>query len=86
VLHGTATPRELFGPGAATYPNVVFTIDAGATVRKSTGTGVSNFRPRLEMAGTFDVLSGSISIQGTCAMSGNKTGPGAVTGSCGSFP
>ena len=87
LQHATVSPAEFFvASGAATPPHNVITVDAGGTVRKTVGTGVSNFRARFEMAGTFDVLSGSINIQGTCAMSGNKTGAGAVTGNCGNFP
>ncbi|MND09487.1 hypothetical protein D3C83_328560 [compost metagenome] len=55
-------------------------------MRKTVGTGVSNFRTRFEMAGVFDSQVGTINIQGTCAMTGSKIGNGGLTGSCGNFP
>lgn len=87
VQHVTTTPRELFALGQLNPPHVPFTFEAGSTLRKSSGTGVSNFRPRFFMSGSFDVLSGSVNIQGQCTASGvTKTGSGSVTGNCGSFP
>ncbi len=85
IQHGIITPRELFALGSATPPNVVFTIDAGGTIRKTAGSGVSNLRSRILMSGNFSALSGTINVQGTCVMSGTKSGPGSVTGQCGTF-
>ena len=84
IQHG-ATNREMFGTGAVTPPNNVITVDTGGTIRKSAGTAISNIRPRVLLSGSFDVLSGTINVQGTCSMSGSKTGSGQLTGNCGTF-
>lgn len=78
LLHGTTTPRELF---ASSGSNV--SVLAGGVIRKSSGTGTSNFRPAITLAGSFDVLTGTINVQGACTVTGGtKTGPGALTGNC----
>lgn len=86
ILHGTTTPRELFGTGSATPPHNLIQVLAGGTIRKSSGTGVSNIRPRVETAGLIEILSGSINVQGTCTNTGSVTGTGSLSGNCGAFP
>jgi hypothetical protein len=81
IQHGVTTPRELFARGATTGFVSTIAIDAGATLRKSAGSGISNIRNRIELSGVIDVLSGSINVQGSCSVTGGtKTGPGALTG------
>jgi hypothetical protein len=88
IQHGTETPRELFARSATTGNFSVFTVETGGTVRKSTGTGNTNLRPvfNVQAGATFDVQTGSISVQGLCTWAGTKTGAGALTGLCGNFP
>lgn len=83
IAHG-AVGRELFGTGSATPPNNVITVLAGGTVRKTSGTAISNIRPRVVVSGLFQAQSGTINVQGTCAVTGG-TSSGTVTGNC-AFP
>ncbi len=80
IAHG-AVDRELFGTGSVAPPNHLITVLGGGTIRKSSGTAISNIRPRILLSGAFDVLTGTINVQGSCAVTGGtKTGPGQLTG------
>lgn len=86
IQHAT-TYRELFATGFNPLPNNELTLDVGAIVRKSSGSAISNLRPRVFHSGVFNVLSGTINVQGLCSVTGGtKTGTGSLTGNCGNFP
>lgn len=87
ILHG-ATARDLSGTGTDTAPDAnVIQVLAGGTIRKSSGTGTSTIHARVEMAGTFEFVSGTINVQGTCDNPiPSATGSGTLSGNCGAYP
>ncbi len=82
-IQHAAINRELFATGFNPLPNNELTLAVGAVVRKSSGSAISNLRPRVFHSGVFDVLTGTINVQGICSVTGGtKTGPGSLTGNC----
>ena len=83
IQHGATTPRELFGRGATTGEVAIISVESGGTIRKTTGTGESNIRPRVLLSGQFDIQAGSINVQGSCSVTGGSlitSGGGTLTG------